>query len=216
MAAIDREHLTKEPVDELLRFVRFLGVSVSTQNHKKPALIDIALSRGFTRQQEDEFNALRAQQLKDRRRPPRLFGQQNITVSGNGSVSNDHGASTDDETKQDGAGNTGDEEEAEETPDDEYAAPAVPSSLETPQAATPQALYPVTASSTQNRPLPESLKTRILDANQAWRHANATVRAELADPAEEDLNALETEAKAINRSEFSAWKWDEEYGYGNM
>ncbi|KAH7068934.1 hypothetical protein BKA63DRAFT_580729 [Paraphoma chrysanthemicola] len=227
MAALDREHLEIEPIDELRRFVRFLGTPVSSNKFERAELIDIALEVGFTRQQVKDFDALRAKELNNRGRQARLFGQNNDTISGNSSISDGYGASIESDTEKHGAGDTEGEGEVEETPDDGNAATSVAASHEDAQATTSQALFPATASITQNRPisraaplilrpLPESLKTRILDANQAWRHANATGLAEWADPAEEYLNALETEAKAINQSEFSAWKWDEENGYGNM
>tara|TARA_R110002003_G_scaffold267_1_gene17894 strand:- start:13194 stop:13862 length:669 start_codon:yes stop_codon:yes gene_type:complete len=63
------------------------------------------------------------------------------------------------------------------------------------------------------RPLPNDLKVELKKADRAWREANKTGLASLADPAEAELAALQKQAMEINRQEFSEWVRGP-HGYG--
>jgi hypothetical protein len=64
-------------------------------------------------------------------------------------------------------------------------------------------------------PIPDDLKAAILEKHHAWAQANTTETAELADPIEDELDALEQQAKDISLEQFKVWKFGER-GYGNM
>lgn len=62
--------------------------------------------------------------------------------------------------------------------------------------------------------LTPALKSLITETWLRWMEANKSGRANLADPIESELEALEQRAKSLNPTIYRAWKFGDE-GYGN-
>jgi hypothetical protein len=67
-----------------------------------------------------------------------------------------------------------------------------------------------------NPPIPESLIAAILFKREEWATAFAVVdKPDISSGLEEELDALEKQAREINRQQFDALKWSDPDGYGH-